>query len=189
MDSKRIMKEFARNSTAKFLLTILCVITSYSYAEKLTYLDFSKFNRGINKGSEISYAIQYQGKSTDKLSEGLKPPTDDAWEAHSTVTTSLFPVVASSPKKIVFMIRSDGREKVRSILFITIRYYDEHGVLTEEFTYKRIEVPYRWTKASFPLVPKKKAIKYAEVWFIKYQDADKTGKVNHPVYLSGVGIK
>ncbi len=192
MDSKRIMKEIARNRTVKYLFIVLCVITTFSHAEKTSFPSFSQFNRSISKGSEISYAIQYKGKPTDKLSEGLKSPYEDEWETHSTVTTGLFPVMtkmAKTSQKIVFMIRSEGREKVRSTLLASIRYFDEHGVLIGAFDDKKFEVPYQWTKVSLSLAPKKKATKYAEVWFIKFQDADSTGKVNHPVYLSSVAIE
>jgi hypothetical protein len=188
------MKHIARNHTVKYFFAlsffVLSTVATNSWAQQIKLPEFSQFNRAINKGSEISYAVKYQGKPTDKLAVGLKSPYEDEWETHSTFTTSLFPVTASTHKKIVFMMRSEGAEILRSKLFIMIRYFNKNGVLLNGNSLdKTIDVPYQWKEVILPLKPKKAATRYAEVWFVKFQDADTTGLTNHPIYVSDVKLK
>ncbi len=88
------------------------------------------------------------------------------------------------------MVRSEGAKALRSKLFVSIRYFNKNAVLMSGYSLnKTIDVPYQWREVILPLKPKKAAVRYAEVWFIKFQDADTTGLTNHPVYVSDVKLK
>ena len=205
MDSKLFMRGIARNRTVKYLVLASYVVTFSVFADqvqdkakplhKLSHKtqnvlpSFSTFNRSINQGSEISYAVSYKGKPTDKLIKGVLPPEEDGWETHSTFTTSLFLITKNKPQNLILMLKSDGGGKLRSKLLVNFRYFDANGLYLESNGWNVFDAPYEWKKVSVQVLPKNKNAVYAEAWFVKYRDADSTGKVNHPVYVSDVEVR
>ena len=205
MDSKLFMRGIARNRTVKYLLLASCFVTVSVFAENAhdkvkpqhkpsqeaqnILPGFIAFNRSINQGSEISYAVSYKGKPTDKLIKGVLPPEKDGWETHSTFTTSMFLIKKNKPQTLYLMLKSDGGEKLRSQLLVNFRYFDANGLHLESNGWNVFDAPYEWKKVSVQVIPKNKNAVYAEAWFVKYRDADSTGEVNHSVYVSDVEIR
>jgi len=189
VDSKLFMRYIARNRTVKYLFIVFYCVLSPLFAEKVKLPEFSSFNRSINQGSEISYAVKYKGRPTDKLSVGVKSPEEDGWESHSIFTTGLFLIHKNRVSNITFMLRSDGDTSIRSKLLINLRYFDKNGIHVESGGWNVSDAPYEWKRIIVPVAPKNNNVSYAEAWFIKYQDADSSGEVNHPVYVSAVSIQ
>ena len=191
------MNHIARNpiyisiaTLRNIILFVLSMTSGYSFADTVFMIpDFNDYNRGINFGSEISQDVKYNGESTDKLTVGVISPLMNNWESHSTVTTSLFPIMASVKKTVVFHVKSFGMGQAHSVLWVSIRYFDEHGVFVDSTGGDTFVVPNQWKEISISLISAKHESVYAEVWFVKFEDADKTGDTIHPIYVSGIEIK
>lgn len=188
---KRVIK-----STIFLVLLIIsdCSLADAQFIVPGTIPEFHQYNRGINFGSEISRDVKYKGMPSDKLVVGVISPDMNNWESHSTVTTSLFSIDtsvkdASVKKNVVFYAKSFGMAKKQSVLWVSVRYFDEHGVFIDSTGGDTFDVPSQWQEISIPLTSTKQESVYAEVWFVKYEDADKTGETIHPVYLSGITVK
>ncbi len=172
------------------ILFVLLLTASYSFADNTFVVpDFTEYNRGINLGSEISRDVKYKAQSTDKLTVGVISPLMNNWESHSTMTTSLFPIMPSVKKNVVFYMKSFGRAQQYSVLWVSIRYFDKHGVFVDSTGGDTFGVPNQWKEISIPLISAKHESVYAEVWFVKFEDADKTGETIHPIYISSIDIK
>ncbi len=122
---------------------------------------------------------------------------------HSTLTTGLFPVAAQTKKKLVFYVRAERKKQQvqplrevrkslqdtrQNLLWVSVRYYDRHGVRVHMGAGTRITVSERWSKNIIPFEPQA-SVKYAEVWFVKFQDADQTGEHPHAFYVSGLALE
>jgi hypothetical protein len=196
MDNRRIMKQIASNLMVHFRYLVFtgCVLGSgYLFANTIQLPDFNEFNRGVNSGSVISRDNRFQGQPTDKLVVGMKSPVKTNWESHSTLTTGLFAVNSSdlvhSNRQVSFYIQSFGLHQKHSVLWVAIRFYDRHGVLIDETGGDRFEALDQWRQVSIFLETTKANAAYAEVWFVKFEDADQTGGTIHPVYLSGIWVE
>lgn len=182
------MKQFARNRILVLgyllhLLALMGVATVYA-KDTIVLPAYEQYNRGIMQGAEISHELKYKGQPTDVLRLGKTEPDTHSWGEHSCLTTSLFRFDPKAKKSFSFQMRSDGQMSERSVLWIGVRYYNQQGLLIASSGGKQWPVPNNWTQGTIMLAPTHPETAYAEVWLVKYRDAEPEGDVDHAIYVA-----
>ncbi len=184
MDDKRKLNDIARNRTMKFVVSGLLsalLIPMFSVpvamaGGTLRLPAFNEYNRAVGQGAEYCPQVSYQGMPSYRLAVGSSPPSVDGWESHSMLTTGLFRVQTPMKRNIVFHLRSNAskagfKASYRNILWVSLRYYDRHGVLLKSAAGVKVPVAEDWRGVMIPLWVSSPQVAYAELWLVKYQDA------------------
>lgn len=166
----RILKGQMRYSVKPLFIVCLSVMMSVSVRAEIDFPDVQSFNRSLKNGAELTKTT-YKAKLGHVLNEGSIPPDIKGdWNDRSALTSGLFPIPAKQNIQLSFMCKTAADAKNLPSLWYEVRYYDAHGVFSESGggELKRIETT--WEKVIFNAQPPTSAMKYAEVWFVKYKD-------------------
>ncbi|CAA6803610.1 MAG: Unknown protein [uncultured Thiotrichaceae bacterium] len=132
--------------------------------------DVKSFNRSLKNGAELT-KITYKANLGHVLNEGSIPPKIKGdWNDRSALTSGLFPIQAGQRIHLSFMSKTLEDAETLPSLWYEVRYYDANGVFTEPGGGGLTVIEPTWKKITFDAKPATSAMKYAEVWFVKYQD-------------------
>lgn len=153
-------------------LFIICLsFTMMVTAEaEIVLPDVKSFNRSLKNGAELTKTT-YKANLGHVLNEGSIPPDIKGdWEDRSALTTGLFPIEAKQKIHLSFMSKTAEDATTLPSLWHEVRYYDANGVFTESGGGELTTIKPQWKEITFDAKPATQAMKYAEVWFVKYKD-------------------
>lgn len=153
-----------------FFVICLSFLLLVSVSAEPLLPDVKSFNRSLKNGAILTKTT-YKANLGHVLNEGSIPPDIKGdWEDRSALTTGLFPIQAEQKIHLSFMSKTSEDAKTLPSLWHEVRYYDENGVFTESGGGDLVMIEPTWKKITFDAKPATSAMKYAEVWFVKYKD-------------------
>ena len=102
---------------------------------------------------------------------GIEAAGDSDWETHSTLTTGLFPLSTGTTLTVSYKVRSAHRDGLGSTLWTEVRYFNKQGVNIDKANGYSEAAPADWSQRTIVLSPQKPGVAYAEIWFVKYENA------------------
>lgn len=149
---------------------LLSLLIAASAQAEIVLPDVKSFNRSLKNGAELTKTA-YKANWGHVLNEGSIPPEIKGdWEDRSALTTGLFAIRSEQQLRLSFMSKTVADAENLPSLWYEIRYFDENGVFTESGGGELAVVQPEWKEITFKPKPGSPAMKYAEVWFLKYQD-------------------